>query len=323
MTTTPTPATPTPAPASTAGARMRFSVESWDPGYGISGHDAALEPAGQPVDAAVEVPLDRWQPFTPRGAAPDTILFVDGVRRIDGRVWIDDGVVARPALCATVAAGVVRCGEGAAVITAVEVARGLFTSVPAATPIDTTCGRYLVHPTTGDDDPALYQRVHDRMTELEQALSTQLDGADLVVFDGPLRGRDRAAGVGYVKTQHVQYLEPDQHRVVAALEPGQRTPLFHIGGAYPRWSWYLRLPGPRAHTLSGVVRLELPGLGGVDDAVGRAETISVALPRFASEPHREARAPQNLYPISGLERELRRRLGDVRLLERALRQASG
>ena len=43
------------------------------------------------------------------------------------------------------------------------------------------------------------------------------------------------------------------------------------------------------------------------------------LPRFASEPYKEARAPQNLYPISGLERELRRRLGDAELIYRALR----
>ena len=33
-----------------------------------------------------------------------------------------------------------------------------------------------------------------------------------------------------------------------------------------------------------------------------------ALPAFASAPHKDTRSPQNLYPIAGLERELRRRL---------------
>ena len=33
-------------------------------------------------------------------------------------------------------------------------------------------------------------------------------------------------------------------------------------------------------------------------------------------------APQNLVPIGGLERQLRHRLGDMRLLYRALRQAA-
>ena len=47
-----------------------------------------------------------------------------------------------------------------------------------------------------------------------------------------------------------------------------------------------------------------------------------ALLAFASEPHKDARAPQNLYPIAGLEQRLRHLLGDARLMERALRAAS-
>ena len=72
--------------------------------------------------------------------------------------------------------------------------------------------------------------------------------------------------------------------------------------------------------MSGVVRVELPGLGDADSAALRADVITAALPRFASEAHKDARAPQNLYPIAGLERELRRRLGDAKLLDRALRR---
>ncbi|MCP4222894.1 MAG: hypothetical protein GY773_06085 [Actinomycetia bacterium] len=301
---------------------MRFAVESWDPAYGISADDSSLEPADQPVDATVELPLDQWRPLVPAGLAPETVLFVDGVRRIDTRVWIDDEELTRPAICATVAAGVVRCEPGAATIFGVQVERGVYTAVAGATDIETKHGTYEVRPAVDDQDASLYFSLHRHMTELEQSLSVELSRAELVVFDGPLRGREQATSVGYVKTQHVQYLEPAQHRVVAALADGERTPLFAIGGQFPRWSWYLRLPGPRSHALSGIVRLELPGLGEADDAVERAEVISAALPRYASKPHREARAPQNLYPISGLERELRRRLGDVRLMERALRVTS-
>ena len=53
-----------------------------------------------------------------------------------------------------------------------------------------------------------------------------------------------------------------------------------------------------------------------------AETVTATLPRYASEPHKESRAPQNLYPVGGLERELRRRLGDPDLLYRALRRSA-
>jgi len=72
-----------------------------------------------------------------------------------------------------------------------------------------------------------------------------------------------------------------------------------------------------------VVRLECAGDIGVEAASELADTVTSVLPRFASEPHKESRAPQNLYPITGLERELRRRLGDQRLLQRALRVAAG
>jgi hypothetical protein len=44
--------------------------------------------------------------------------------------------------------------------------------------------------------------------------------------------------------------------------------------------------------------------------------------RYASTEYKDSRAPQNLYPIAGLERALRRRLGDQALLYRAIRRAS-
>ena len=53
-----------------------------------------------------------------------------------------------------------------------------------------------------------------------------------------------------------------------------------------------------------------------------SEALSGALPRFASRLHKDPRAPQNLSPIGGLERELRRRLGDPAVLYRSLLTAS-
>jgi hypothetical protein len=50
--------------------------------------------------------------------------------------------------------------------------------------------------------------------------------------------------------------------------------------------------------------------------------VTATLPRFASSPHKEPRAPQNLYPIAGLERALRRRLGDPALLYRELARSA-
>jgi len=54
-----------------------------------------------------------------------------------------------------------------------------------------------------------------------------------------------------------------------------------------------------------------------------ANVTTAVLPRFASKNHKDPRAPQNLYPVGGLERELRHRLGDQQMLYRALRVAAG
>ena len=52
------------------------------------------------------------------------------------------------------------------------------------------------------------------------------------------------------------------------------------------------------------------------------DLLTALLPRFASESHKDGRAPQNLYPIGGLEKHLRHRLGDRELVIRALRVAA-
>ncbi|MBV9922049.1 MAG: hypothetical protein JOY78_14510, partial [Pseudonocardia sp.] len=57
-------------------------------------------------------------------------------------------------------------------------------------------------------------------------------------------------------------------------------------------------------------------------AVALADLTQVTLVRCASTEYKASRAPQNLYPIAGLERGLRRRLGEPALLYRALRAAA-
>ncbi|MFV0257847.1 MAG: hypothetical protein ACK5PP_05295 [Acidimicrobiales bacterium] len=328
-------------PAAEERPPMRFALDTWDPGYGSS-VTGGTEEAGGPVDAGVEVRPDQWAPVTVEPVTPvETMVFVDGVRRVDARVWIvdrppaagpfdesdpgDDAVSSRPGLCASVAAGAVVCRPGSAEVVGVRVDRGLHTAAGAATDITVPgLGVYGLHPTTDDDDQALYLSIDTHMAGLEVAVAAAVEpaGPVLTVLDGPLRGRDDPDTVGYIKTQQVQYLDGRPLGVIGRLDPGQRSPLFRIGGRFPRWSWYLRLPGPVTHPLAGIVRLELPAVGeltGVDGAVARADRLSGGLPRFASRPHTESRAPQNLVPIAALERQLRHRLGDPTFIERGLR----
>ena len=146
---------------------------------------------------------------------------------------------------------------------------------------------------------------------------------DLLVLDGPLRGRHSLPrAIGFVKSHRSTYLPPQLGAVVAELAAGLRTPVFRIEDSYPAYSWYLRLPGAPHAPWAGVVRVECGGELATAAAVALADLSQVTLVRYASDEYKDARAPQNLYPIAGLERGLRRRLGEPALLYRALRVAA-
>ncbi|MDT7578797.1 MAG: hypothetical protein QOK35_57 [Pseudonocardiales bacterium] len=323
---------------------MRFSVDPWDPSYGVS-LDAAEGQSQQKVDVDVELAPERWRPLDPEAglAAPAAVLFVDGVRRVDAQVWVDgdatgdvDAAEAVPALCASYAAGVVCCcPQDGAHLAAAEVRRGLVTTAAHAVDVVTAAGRYAadVIELKANQVPGqvLSQRVQGLLNDVEIAVAARareqlgIDD-DLIVVDGPLRGRDRLArAVGYIKTHHTAYLDRPQNAVVAALGAGQRTPLFRLTsiGGWRRYTWYLRLPCAAGAPWAGVVRLECSAELPVPDAVTLAGRSQVTLQRYASAGYKDSRAPQNLYPIAGLERALRRRLGDAGVVYRALRTAAG
>ncbi len=303
---------------------MKFSVETWAPEYGIGLDPEQMEESTGDVNVGIEVDADDWSPQQPESPElPDCVLFVDGVRRIDARIWISDGELVHTGVCASVAAGAVKCDQREAHVVDVAVKRGVFASPSeAAGPIHTSHGTYEFVPCAGDTPNDVYNGIHEQMTRLETQFGNDHD-ADMVVFDGPLRGRTNTNGVGYVKTQHVQYLPEPQQAILQQLQEGQRTPVFLISGrGFTRWSWYLRLPGPGSNPHAGIVRCELVGTGPASQAISRADEVTATLQRFASEPHKDTRAPQNLYPIAGLENRLRHLLGHQQILERAMRVAA-
>ncbi|HLE95383.1 MAG TPA: DNA double-strand break repair nuclease NurA [Acidimicrobiia bacterium] len=299
---------------------MRFTVEAWDPDYGAPS-DADLADSTDKVDPSVELSPDQWRPLLPECAPAEDILFVDGVRRVDANLWIDrEGLFPGFGLAATYAAGAVRCNGGAKVV-ASSVRRGIFTSGPAES-IETKVGRYEVMSTKGSTPEELWLGIQERMGDLEGEVAADHADAALVVVDGPLSHRRHLEGaVGYVKTQHVQYLPDDLRATLGTLPVGHRTPLFLTTTSWSRFSWYLRLAND-AGPAGGLVRCEVKADMTVADAARLAHLVSASLPRYASARHKDPRAPQNLYPIGGLERELRRRLGDRDLVIRALRLAA-
>lgn len=313
----------------TEGASTRIYVDAWDPAYGTSFDaptDGPAAASSAKVDAGVELPVESWRPVEAPSHVrpPDVVLLVDGVRRNDASVWTAEPDGASYAgLAASYAAGVVRCDlrRGAAELAGARVARGLFTASPSAPDLLAGSIRYPVRPVTAPGDPSkLPAAVQGPLTALEAEVSrpARSDG-DLLVVDGPLRNRHNLPrAIGYIKTQQSQYLDARLSAVVTGLRPGQRSPVFLLGTAWGGYSWYLRLPGATGAPWAGIVRVECSAELAETEVVELANLSQVTLPRFASTPYKDPRAPQNLVPIGGLERRLRRLLGDARLLHRAL-----
>lgn len=330
----------TPPAAAPNGAATGFTVDPWDPGYASAlGAEALAEfdATDARLDLDVEVPADRWRPIEadPATRAPAILLVADGVRRIDARIWTSDADGAPVGgVAVSYAAGLARCDQrrASADLVAVRVRRGLFTPAARAgiAGIATAVADYPAYRAVDSTPERLNVAVQQQLTALEVDVAAEYrsggDGAapdDLLLVDGPLRDRTHLPrAVGYVKTHHTGYLGGGHAGVVAALAPGQRTPVFVVGTSWSRHSWYLRLPSRSPAPWAGVARCEASPDIPVEEARNLADLTAVVLPSLAGVEYKDPRAPQNLVPIGGLEKLLRHRLGDARLLYRALRAAA-
>lgn len=307
---------------------MRLRVDPWEPDYGPSVDlDDELAPVTG-LDLTVEE-SGPWQPIpAQRRERVPSCAFVDGVRRIEERLFAEDGDLTAAALAGSWAVGCawstrpphvaeVRVGRELVVgggldpvdldvrIGAQELAfRG--SSVAGSAPVDPLRG--------------LQNSMRDQEAELARQVLVA-DRADLVLADGPLAYAYEGPLIGMVKRQSRTYLDAPRAEILNRLAAGDRTPIFKLGEQrLERYSWYLRLAPGRTidGAMAGLVRLEISAAVGLSAAQDLAGLASGVLPLFASQPGHDARAPQNLYPVGALESVLRHRLGDATLIRRAI-----
>ena len=310
---------------------MKLRVDPWDPEYGGS-IEFELD-LGPPLglDLGVEVE-GAWNPVpAPAPRSNVCCAFVDGVRRIDLRLFAEDGDAAAPALAGSWAVGVawsslpptvsdVRLGRELVV-------GGGLSPDPLAVEIGARSVAFQPRSVTGATPLEPIQGLQNAMREAEATLAQDILSratADLVVSDGPLTYFASGPAIGLIKRQSRAYLDGEHAQVLGRLQVGQRTPIFKFGQQrLERYSWYLCLAPRRAidGAMAGLVRLEVLTSDGIDHARELASLTGAALPRFAPTPGRDPRAPQNLYPVSALESRLRHRLGDPALIRRALETA--
>jgi hypothetical protein len=308
---------------------LELRADPWAPDYGMGYQVRPDEPA-HVADTTLET--DDWtHPIAPPERPSDApVFFVDGVRRVELRVLARDGDASAPGLFGSYAVGAVRCDGRAAfdqhrVERKVVVGGGLpvqAAEIPAGASM--LCFQPVREASLEPEAPL--QHLQDAMRGDENALAARLAGAGapLVVVDGPLRLGEPIDGplVGAIKRFVRRYLEPEQDRLIGRLATGQRTPVFGLldtGGVRRGYSWYTRvahLAGPW-HDHAGVLRCEVRASLGLDAAVTMADRVTALLPAFAGRPA-DPRTPQNLVPIAGLESWLRHRMGDARVIRRAL-----
>jgi len=303
-------------------------VESWSPDYGSPFESDASLAEPERVDESVEVSA-RWEPIAGVDDGIDRIAFVDGVRRVDARLTLDESPSPIPGICGSYAVGAVVWDRTIprSEVSDVRVDRLAVFGAGKGAPIPVVSPElsYRCESVPDTDPAALITRFHGAMRRAEGELSEELaKGGLFVVSDGPINDMAATDKVGFIKSHRAPYLSAERSEVIGRLGSGERTPLFLIGkgGTYERYSWYFRIADlAGGHSWTGVVRGEVSAALEASRAAAIASRTTAIIPAVASESHIDPRAPQNLVPIAALERELRRRLGDPGYVYRALRSA--
>lgn len=321
---------------------MRLRLDPWAAEYHTAYQADAPEPT-RPVRADVEVDASSWRPQRPHEAsAPRTVVFLDGGRRIDARVLLEDDrqQAAFGALGVFGVGSVVSEPDARAALGPLQIEYLCALSGGVQHPDFSVAPgpggrgaalRYRVVSTPERDVDAVVRKLQQEMLDAE-ARSAARHAAErpdaLILCDGPrplLSGEARV--VGYVKTIHQVRLPDALMAVVRRLEAGERSPLYLVEGDDARHSyyeWFLRLRDPRPwlYSLAGMVRLQ--ALAGPRPETTLAEAVRIAdwscsrLTRYASRQHQDPRAPQQLLPVRALEAQLRRRMGDTQLVRRRI-----
>lgn len=287
---------------------------------------------GEPT-AEVDLGVEKaaWEPVSAGVAPPPRrIVFIDGVRRIEHRLLVEEpqrtvfGLLGSFAVGAAVTDGAVQIAHERLVRIACTGGGLRLERLEAHLPNGGPAIVFEPEAVAENTPVAPLQGLQSAMRRAEAALAQELsDEVDLVFLDGPLTflAEARRPIVGFVKRLVRAYLPPAASAILSRLEVGERTPLFLIADArHPRYSWYARIAFGRAidSSLTGVVRLEASEALGLAAVRALADASAGSLPRFASRSGYDPRAPQNLYPIGGLEATLRHRLGDHHLIRRAI-----
>jgi hypothetical protein len=250
--------------------KMYLRLDPWATEYNTAYHAESIpEDARGGVVTDVEQP-GPWEAIDPRPCDDPwrDLLFIDGSRRIEARVLLEDerNQLAFGAL-GTIGVGAVSCcAQGSRTaqvlqeterlvirrVCALSAGHSLAQFVVAAA-VASQLGAlsYQVEATEERDVDAVVRKLQNVMRDAEKSLASRLVDQypqALIICDGPRPYLGSEANViGYVKTIHEPRVGQQELELVRRLEQGQRSPLYLVKGNRPEQSyfeWFFRLRDP-------------------------------------------------------------------------------
>jgi len=316
---------------------MRIALDPWGSDYGSQINAPHEVDAEETSVLALEERIEErpWVPVDPQPAIfPEETAVVDGVMRSDSPAMVIDGERRALALFGSYAAGAVVINAQVQVKHD-QVVRLFIAGSNWPQPDDITLTAEHSAPlcyhgmsSKADTYDRLREALTAEMRQSETQVAEMLSAPDtLILADGNLTFFSGSSSVvGVIKTIHKMYLSSKRAAILERLQPGQRTPLFRIvsgrkNDGYSVLTCYLRLARPQLIELpfAGLVRLEVRASLGEEKAVMLLDQAAMKVFELASRAPKDPRAPQNLIPIGGLERQLRHKLGDPQLVLRRIK----
>jgi uncharacterized protein len=289
------------------------------------------------IDPYVET--QTWQALSaqPSNLSWERLFFIDGSRRIEARLLLEDEQeqIAFGAM-GTCAVGVVDCcpqQQRQARIFATYVKRICALSgghtmndfLIASKASELGNLEYQVIPSNKRDADAVVMELQSEMLKQESLVASRLaqQQHSLIICDGQRPSLNQDSNViGYLKTIHDTRLSREHLSVVRLLEQHQRSPIYQVRHKdFIYYEWFLRLRDPRPwfYSLAGMVRIQAYAED-ISSVIEMANWTCLNLPKFASKQHQDPRAPQQLLPIRALEHELKRRMGNPQIIRRRITQ---
>ncbi len=192
--------------------------------------------------------------------------------------------------------GPLRPGPGRGRDGAARVGRGLFTASPSARDVEAGTVRYAVHRVSGTGEASKLPRgragAADRAGDRRLRRGTRPTATCWWWTVRCATGGICRARSGYIKTQQKQYLPAELTAVVDRAAAGPAHPGVPAGHGVGRLvvvsAAARRAPGA---PWSGIVRVECSADLTAPEAIELADLSAVTLPRFASAPYKDPRAP--------------------------------